>query len=63
MKKVAKFTEEGNIQQRSIYVHPLECLQHKNHRHLTEIDKLKNRCTPVTNVGSVIHLREACITI
>ena len=63
MKKIATFTEEGIIQQSSIYVHLLQCLQYKKHRHLTENDKLKNRCTPVTNVGSVIHLRVACITI
>ena len=56
MKKVGKLTEEGIIQQSSIYVHPLECLQHKKHQHLTENDKLENRCTLVTNVGIVIHL-------
>jgi len=48
MNKVGKLTEEGIIQQSSIYI--------KN-------DKLENRCTLVINVGSVIHLREACITI
>ena len=63
MKKVGKFTEEGIIQQISIYVHPLQCLHHKNHRHLTENDKLKNRCTLVTNVGSAIHLTEACVSM
>jgi len=31
MKKVGKLTEEGIIQQSSIYVHPLQCLQHKKH--------------------------------
>ena len=63
MKKVGKFTEEGIIRQSSIYVHPLQCLQHKKRQHLTENDKLENRCTLVTNVGSVIYLTTACITI
>ena len=63
MKKVGKLTEEGIIQQSSIYLHPLQCLQHKKHYQLTENDKLENRCTLVTNVGSVIHLRTACVTI
>ena len=63
MKKVGSFTVEGIIQQSSIYVHRLQCLQRRKHRHLTENDKLKNRCTPVTNVGSVIYLTAACISI
>jgi len=63
MNKVGKLTEEGIIQQSSIYVHPLQCLQHKKHRHLTENDKLENGCTLVTNVGSVIHIGTACISI
>jgi len=63
MNKVGTFTEEGIIQQSSIYIHPLQCLQHKKHRHLTENDKMDNRCTLVTNVGSVIHFRAACVSI
>ena len=63
MNKVGTFTEEGIIQQSSIYAHPLHCLQHKKRRQLTENDKLENRCTLVTNVGSVIHLRTACVSI
>jgi len=63
MNKAGMLTEEGIIQQSSIYVHPIQCLLHKKRRYLTENDKLKNRCTLVTNVGSVIHLRAACIGI
>ena len=63
IKKVGTFTVEGIIQQSSIYVHPLQCLQCKKHRRPTENDKLKNRCTPVTNMGSVIYLTMACISI
>jgi len=62
-KKVGTFTVEGVIQQSSIYVHPLQSLQHKKRRHHTENNKLKNRCTPVTNMGSVIYLTVACISI
>jgi len=63
MNKVGKFMEEGIIQQSSIYVHPLQCLQHNKHRRLTANDKLENRCTLVTNVESVIHLRVDCVSI
>ena len=63
MNKAGMLTEECIIQQSSIYVHPIQCLLHKKRRYLTENDKLKNRCTLVTNVGSVIHLRAACIGI
>ena len=63
MKKVGTFTEEGIIQWSSIYVHPLKSLQHKKHRHLTENDKLENRCTLVTNVGSIFHIRVVSVPI
>jgi len=62
MKKVGMLTEEGILQEVSIYTH-VQYLQHKKHRRLTQNDKLETRCTPVIIVGSVIHFRAAYITI
>lgn len=63
MMSIGKSTDEGTIQQSSIYVHPLQCLHYKKLQQFTEKDTLGNSCILVTNVGSIIHLGAACITI
>jgi len=60
MKKVGKITEEGVIQQSTIYLHPL---QHKKLRLIMEKHTLENSCILVATVGSVFHRRPTSVTI